>query len=276
MLVLALALMLVIVRAPAAHAASPVLYQGMTGSAVTELQSRLQQLGYVLDVDGAFGPRTAYVVTVFQQSHGLTVDGVVGPQTWGAIYADVNGTPANGQTTSAASGLYTVRAGDTLWGIANNNGTTVDELMRTNGLTSSAIYPGQQLRLSQAASNRGSIPISRSDYDLMARLVTAEAGGEPYEGQVAVAAVVLNRVKSPLFPNTIPEVIYQQYQFEPVQNGAINNPASDSAFKAVTDAVNGWDPSYGALFFYNPAKVSQSWMAARTTTVVIGNHVFSK
>ena len=108
----------------------------------------------------------------------------------------------------------------------------------------------------------------------------AEAGGEPYQGQVAVAATILNRLDSPRFPNTITEVIYQvvngYYQYSPVLDGRINQPAADSARRAVRDAVNGADPSLGATGFYNPRKTSNQWVRQQPVTVTIGNHVFFK
>ena len=109
--------------------------------------------------------------------------------------------------------------------------------------------------------------------------MTAESGGEPYEGQVAVAATVLNRVQSGAYPTTIPGVIYQvvdgkYYQFSPVLDGRINTTPSSSALRAAQAAMNGWDPSYGALGFYNPAKTSNYWVQLRPVTRVIGGHVF--
>lgn len=120
---------------------------------------------------------------------------------------------------------------------------------------------------------------SADDLDLLARLVRAEAGGEPYQGQVAVAATVFHRVDSPEYPNTIPGVVYQVVdglytQYEPVLNGTIDLPADDSARRAVQDALNGVDPSRGAIGFFNPDKTSNAWVRSRPVTVTIGNHVF--
>ncbi|MBI2914321.1 MAG: carboxypeptidase regulatory-like domain-containing protein [Firmicutes bacterium] len=119
---------------------------------------------------------------------------------------------------------------------------------------------------------------SWSDIDLLARLVQSEAGAEPYLGQVAVAATVLNRVLSPLFPNTIPGVVYHvwngYYQYEPVLRGTINIPAGQRALDAAYDAIAGWDPSYGATGFFNPAKTNDQWVRSKPITTVIGNHVF--
>ena len=115
-----------------------------------------------------------------------------------------------------------------------------------------------------------------SDINLLARLVSAEAKGEPYRGQIAVAAVVLNRVKSPLFPNTIPDVIYQPGAFSPVANGEIWKEPVSSAINAVHEALTGTDPSYGALFFFNPAKTSNAYIWSRPQITKIGNHIFAR
>lgn len=114
------------------------------------------------------------------------------------------------------------------------------------------------------------------DNELLARVVRAEAEAEPYTGQVAVAAVILNRVQSSKFPNTLAGVIYQPQAFESVSNGMINQPPTDSSRKAANDAYNGWDPSGGALFFFNPAKVAaRSYVWTRTIIQQIGKHVFA-
>jgi len=119
---------------------------------------------------------------------------------------------------------------------------------------------------------------SPAELDLFARLVYSEAAGEPFEGQVAVAASVLNRIRSPLYPNTLSAVIFQVvggfYQYSPVLDGRINLPANDSARRAVQEAVNGRDPSLGALGFYNPRKTNNQWVRSQPVTVTIGQHVF--
>ncbi|MCK8824244.1 cell wall hydrolase [Fuchsiella alkaliacetigena] len=119
--------------------------------------------------------------------------------------------------------------------------------------------------------------VSQSELDLLARLIHAEARGEPYKGQVAVGAVVLNRVNSPQFPNSIREVIYQSGQFAPVDDGQINLPANQTAFRAARDALSGEDPSLGALYFYNPRTARTLWwLTTRRKLVEIGNHVFAE
>ena len=111
---------------------------------------------------------------------------------------------------------------------------------------------------------------------MLARLVYGEARGEPYTGQVAVAAVVLNRVKSSKFPNTVAGVIYQAGAFDVVSDGQINMTPNSTAIKAAQDAINGWDPSYGAIYYFNPSTATSSWIWSRPLTVVIGKHRFCK
>jgi len=117
-----------------------------------------------------------------------------------------------------------------------------------------------------------------NDIQLLARCVNGEARGEPYIGQVAVAAVILNRVKHPSFPNTLAGVIYQPGAFTAVQDGQINVPIdpNSTVYKACTDAMNGWDPSEGAIYYYNPAKTTNKWIYSREVIKTIGKHVFAK
>lgn len=114
--------------------------------------------------------------------------------------------------------------------------------------------------------------------ELLARAVNGEARGEIYEGQVAVAAVILNRVKHPSFPNTIAGVIYQPGAFTAVNDGQIHASLdkSSTVYKACQDALNGWDPSGGAIYYYNPAKTTNKWIYSRPVVKVLGNHTFAK
>lgn len=116
------------------------------------------------------------------------------------------------------------------------------------------------------------------DLQLLARAVNGEARGEPYEGQVAVAAVILNRVKHSSFPNSISGVIYQPGAFTAVSDGQINTPIDENStiYKACRDAMNGWDPSYGAIYYFNPNTATNSWIWSRTHIVTIGKHRFCK
>lgn len=169
---------------------------------------------------------------------------------------------------NAAGPSHVVQRGDTLWKIGIKYGVSVNELKRVNQKTSDIIYVGETLNIPQN--------VTAYEKDLLARLVEAEAKGEPYAGKVAVAVVVLNRVDSHLFPNSIRDVIYQKNQFTPVKNGAINQPASYESKKAVDEALAFRGQGSGSLYFYNPVKTSNTWLRAKTVTVKIGNHVFAK
>ena len=149
---------------------------------------------------------------------------------------------------------------------------------RTNGLKVDGIAGEQTLKamgIMNSSSSSGSTN-SNSNLNLLSRLVYAEARGESYTGQVAVAAVVLNRVESSSFPNTIAGVIYQKGAFDVVSDGQINMTPNTTAIKAAQDALNGWDPSYGAIYYFNPNTATNAWIWSRPETVTIGNHRFCK
>lgn len=157
----------------------------------------------------------------------------------------------------------------------------VIRFQRANGLAADGIV-GPQTRAAIGLPTRtggtttpASRGVSRSDdVHLLARTIHSESRGEPYEGQVAVGAVILNRVRSPEFPNTLAGVVYQPCAFEPVKNGAINQEPGESAYRAARDALNGWDPTGGALYFWNPATATSPWIWTRRITLRIGRHVF--
>ena len=116
---------------------------------------------------------------------------------------------------------------------------------------------------------------SSSDLYLMAKAIYAEGRGESYVGQVAIGAVIMNRLKSPSFPNTIAGIIYQKGAFTAVADGQINLEPDQTAYNAARDAMNGWDPTYGAIYYYNPAKSTSAWIFSRPTVTTIGKHVFA-
>ncbi|MED4261986.1 cell wall hydrolase [Priestia aryabhattai] len=181
---------------------------------------------------------------------------------------------------------YTAKSGDTMGSIAKANGMTLQELSKANPQISNLdlIYVGQNINTTKATTTTSTTtgykqvtPASSSDKDLLARLVEAEAGGEPYAGKVAVAVVVLNRVDSADFPNSIHDVIYQSGQFSPVSNGQINNTPSADSVRAVNEALSeNRSLGAGSLFFYNPSTAVSRWLDSRPTTIVIGHHVFKK
>ena len=135
---------------------------------------------------------------------------------------------------------------------------------------------GVTLSASGSTSASSSTAIISSDHRLLSKLVYAEARGEPYKGMVAVAAVVLNRVRSSSFPNTISGVIYQKGAFSCVSNGSINNTPNNQSIRAALDALNGWDPTGGCLYYYNPKLTDDEWIRTRTVQTVIGNHYFAR
>ena len=150
------------------------------------------------------------------------------------------------------------------------NGLTVDGIAGTKTLQAMGIYT------SSSSSSSSSSASNSSDVNLLAKVVYGEARGEPYEGQVAVAAVVLNRVKSSSFPNTIAGVVYESGAFTAVSDGQINLTPNQTAYNAARDALNGWDPSYGAIYYFNPSTATNAWIWSRPHIITIGKHRFCK
>lgn len=156
----------------------------------------------------------------------------------------------------------------------------VTQFQRKNGLRADGVVGAATWRAlgeTGATGGGGGGGTRRADdSDLLARVISAEAKGEPYEGQVAVGAVILNRIRDSRFPNTLAGVVYQTHAFESVSNGAIYQAPTASTRKAARDALNGWDPSGGAVFFWNPYKPVSKWIWSRPIIKQIGNHVFAK
>ena len=152
----------------------------------------------------------------------------------------------------------------------SKNGLTADGIAGKKTLEAMGIYTSSSI--TSGGSNTG----NTNDVNLLSRLIYGESRGEPYTGQVAVAAVVLNRVKSSSFPNTIAGVIYQTGAFDVVRDGQINLSPDSTAKKAAQDALNGWDPSYGAIYYFNPNTATNKWIWSRPHTVTIGSHRFCK
>ena len=173
-----------------------------------------------------------------------------------------------GYYTGSVDGIYGSQTVSAVKKFQQKNGLTVDGIAGTKTLNAMGIMT--------SSSSSGSSSNNSSNVNLLARAIYGEARGEPYTGQVAVGAVILNRVKSSKFPNTIAGVIYQSGAFDAVSDGQINlNPDSTSK-KAAQDALNGWDPSYGAIYYFNPSTATNKWIWSRPLTVTIGKHRFCK
>ena len=171
-----------------------------------------------------------------------------------------------GYYNGSVDGIYGTQTVNAVKYFQRKNGLTVDGIAGTNTLRAMGIY----------SSSSGTSSGNTSDLNLLSKLVYGEARGEPYAGQVAVAAVVLNRVKCSSFPNSIAGVIYQSGAFDVVSDGQINLTPNSTAKKAAQDAMNGWDPSYGAIYYFNPNTATNKWIWSRPMTVTIGNHRFCK
>ena len=148
----------------------------------------------------------------------------------------------------------------------------VKKFQRKHGLTADGI--AGPATLAKIGLPTGSTSSYNSNVNLLARIISGEARGEKYEGQVAIAAVVLNRVKHSSFPNTIAGVVYQNGAFTAVTDGQINITPTESCYNAARDALNGWDPTGGAIYYYNPVTATSSWIRTRPIVKTIGKHVF--
>lgn len=293
-----------------------ILKKGARGGDVYELQGRLKLLGfYTGPVDGVFGQRTYLAVRLFQYEFGLKIDGIVGPKTklklwkstknWrpemtrnkakgtvlkrgsrGGDVWDLQGRLKFigfytgkvdghfGERTYRAVRLFQYEFGLKIDGIAGSK--TLQKLRAaTRNYTPDKIEkkPKQAKKVSVPKSSYG---FSNNDIQLLAQAVYAEGRGEPYIGQVAIAAVILNRIESDKFPDTVSGVIFQPLAFEAVADGQIWMQPNEEAKKAVRDALNGWDPSGGALYYFNPARATSKWIWNRPQIKKIGKHIFTR
>lgn len=164
---------------------------------------------------------------------------------------------------------YYSGAVDGIFGTATKN--AVIAFQKANGLTADGIVGSKTLA---AIGIGGGNAYNSADYELLARIISAEARGESYLGQVAVGAVVLNRVEHPSFPDTVSGVVYQNGAFSCLYDGQFYEPVADSAYSAARDALNGLDPSGGAIYYYNPVIATNKWITGRPVITTIGRHVF--
>lgn len=173
-----------------------------------------------------------------------------------------------GYYSGSVDGVYGSKTLDAVKKFQRKNGLTADGIAGTKTL--------QALGISTSNSNSSSNSVDTASLNLISKFVYAEARGEPYTGQVAVAAVILNRVRDSRFPNTVSGVVYQKNAFTCVSDGQINLTPNSTAKKAAKDAQNGWDPSYGAVYYFNPNTATNKWIWSRQMTVTIGKHRFCK
>ncbi len=173
-----------------------------------------------------------------------------------------------GYYSGSVDGIYGSKTFEAVKKFQRKNGLTVDGIAGTNTL--------KALGITSSNSSSGNKSTNNTDLNLLSKLVHAEARGEPYKGMVAVAATVLNRVSSSKFPNTIAGVIYQSGAYTCVSDGQINLEASSQAKKAAQDAINGWDPTSGCIYYFNPSTATSSWIWSRPQVLTIGKHIFCK
>ncbi|WP_407270490.1 LysM peptidoglycan-binding domain-containing protein [Radiobacillus sp. PE A8.2] len=220
-------------------------------------------------------------VDAIKQSNQLSSDVIYVGQ---ALNVPASGTSAPASTNGSS---YIVVSGDTLSEIAARNGTTVDAIKQTNQLSSDFLQIGQALTIPTATSLTSPLTeakqqakVNQEEVEWLAKMIFSEGRGETLEGQIAVGAVIMNRVESPLFANNIKDVLFEKsngyFQFTPAATGAIHaaTPSVEN-IDAATRAINGEDPTNGALFFYNPDKTSSPYLLDRTVSTVIGNHTFA-
>ncbi len=172
-----------------------------------------------------------------------------------------------GYYTGNVDGIYGSLTVSAVKKFQQKNGLSVDGIAGPKTLAAMGIMSSSS---SSSSSNNS------SNVNLLAKVIYGEARGEPYTGQVAVGAVVMNRVKSSQFPNTISGVVYQSGAFDAVSDGQINLTPDETAKKAAQDALNGWDPTYGAIYYFNPSTATNKWIWSRPMTVTIGKHRFCK
>lgn len=238
---------------------SQVIQQGAVGDDVIELQSRLQYLGfYNGKIDGVFGWGTYWALRNFQYEFGMEIDGLAGQTTKDKLVSASNYDEGYVKEKMNQGTDFNHYGGGERNGTPTGDNTDTD----TTGGNASAVNVPQGY--------------SQNDIQLMANAVYGEARGEPYEGQVAVAAVILNRIESPTFPNTASGVIFEPRAFTAVADGQIWLEPNDQAREAVIDAINGWDPTGNATYYFNPDTATSAWIWTRPQIKKIGKHIFCK
>lgn len=179
-----------------------------------------------------------------------------------------------GYDPGTADGIFGTRTQEAVRAFQQDYGLAVDGIAGENTLRALGLLEDSPDD-GDAASTEGYGGFSAGDLDLLASIISAEARGEPYEGQVAVGAVIMNRISHPSFPNTLSGVIYQPGAFSCLNDGGINAATAESAYTAAREAINGSDPTGGAVYYYNPAKTTNKWIWSRQVVAIIGAHRFA-
>ncbi|ASB70339.1 spore cortex-lytic enzyme [Bacillus subtilis] len=271
-----------------------VIQRGATGDDVVELQARLQYNGYYNGkIDGVYGWGTYWAVRNFQDQFGLKeVDGLVGAKTKqtlickskyyreyvmeqlnkGNTFTHYGKIPLKYQTKPSKAATQKARQQAEARQKQPAEKTTQQQ-PKANANKQQNNTPAKARKQDAVAANMPG-GFSNNDIRLLAQAVYGEARGEPYEGQVAIAAVILNRLNSPLFPNSVAGVIFEPLAFTAVADGQIYMQPNETAREAVLDAINGWDPSEEALYYFNPDTATSPWIWGRPQIKRIGKHIF--
>ena len=268
-----------------------VIQQGAVGDDVIELQARLQNIGfYNGKIDGVFGWGTYWALRNFQYEFGLPIDGLAGASTknklvkasnfnkaWvheqinkGNTFTYYGNVPIEKQVKQNGKSTATKKS-------ATTNKTKKQSSNATNNKKNTA-KKNNANQTNKTTTKATNIPagFSQNDINLLAQTVYGEVRGEPYVGQVAVAAVILNRLESPSFPNTVSGIVFEPLAFTAVADGQIWMEPNETARKAVIDAINGMDPSENATYYFNPETATSKWIWSRPQIKQIGNHIFCK
>ncbi|CUB17596.1 Spore cortex-lytic enzyme precursor [Bacillus subtilis] len=268
-----------------------VIQRGATGDDVVELQARLQYNGYYNGkIDGVYGWGTYWAVRNFQDQFGLKeVDGLVGAKTKQTLiskskyYREYVMEQLNKGNTFTHYGKIPLKYQTKPSKAATQKARQQAEARQKQPAEKTTQQPKenkQQNNTPAKARKQDAVAanmpggFSNNDIRLLSQAVYGEARGEPYEGQVAIAAVILNRLNSPLFPNSVAGVIFEPLAFTAVADGQIYMQPNETAREAVLDAINGWDPSEEALYYFNPDTATSAWIWGRPQIKRIGKHIF--
>lgn len=250
------------------------LSYGAVGTSVKQVQIRLQYLGYLDNADGLYGSATENAVRSFQRDRGLVSDGKCGNETLKALGLSTSldyNQVVSLQTRLAELGYYS-GAPDGKYGAATAN--AVSDYQKSVGLYADGIAGRQTMQALNLYGTSGGGSVNGDDLYLLARMISAEARGESYTGQVAVGAVIINRMAHPSFPNNIYDILFQPGAFTSISDGQWDQPIADSAWDAARDALSGVDPTGGAIYYYNPTTATSKWIRSRPIVATFGSHVF--